>query len=175
MYEWHQLTVRGGFSLSIEACSTAVRRIEFGTCTGVNKSTSAVMHETVRQLRLYFAGELENFDLPLEMNGTEFQRRVWTALRTIPYGETRSYSDIARQIGAPQAVRAVGAANGRNPIPIVVPCHRVIGRDGSLTGDVAALDSLEHLRNLIRYNSHNPNEVEQEFRTHLGLEADVQD
>ncbi|HKW98452.1 MAG TPA: methylated-DNA--[protein]-cysteine S-methyltransferase [Bryobacteraceae bacterium] len=134
MYEWHQLTVRGGFSLSIEASSTAVRRIEFGTRIEVNKSTSAVMHEAIRQLRLYFAGELQNFDLPLEMNGTEFQRRVWAALRTIPYGETRSYSDIARQIGAPQAVRAVGAANGRNPIPIVVPCHRVIGRDGSLTG-----------------------------------------
>jgi methylated-DNA-[protein]-cysteine S-methyltransferase len=92
------------------------------------------MHETIRQLRLYFAGELQIFDLPLEMVGTEFQKKVWSTLLTIPYGETRSYTEIAVEIGAPRAVRAVGAANGRNPIPIVVPCHRVIGASGSLVG-----------------------------------------
>jgi O-6-methylguanine DNA methyltransferase len=134
MYEWHDFPVREGFSLSIEAGRAAIRRIEFRARGTENKSTNLVMLEAVRQLRLYFAGELDTFDLPLEMGGTEFQQRVWSALRTIPYGQTRSYSEIAGQIGAPRAVRAVGAANGRNPIPIVVPCHRVIGANGSLTG-----------------------------------------
>ncbi|CQD18935.1 methylated-DNA--protein-cysteine methyltransferase [Mycobacterium lentiflavum] len=88
----------------------------------------------VEQLMSYFAGDLTTFDIELELRGTEFQRRVWTALLTIPYGETRSYGEIAEQIGAPGAARAVGLANGHNPIAIVVPCHRVIGANGSLTG-----------------------------------------
>ena len=87
-----------------------------------------------RQLEEYFAGERRSFDLLLNPVGTEFQRRVWNALCDIPFGETRSYLDQARAIGQPSAMRAVGAANGRNPIPIVIPCHRVIGRDGSLVG-----------------------------------------
>lgn len=87
-----------------------------------------------RQLTAYFCGELTEFDLPLHVAGTEFQRRVWAALRTISYGATTSYSGIAKQIGSPAAVRAVGLANGCNPIPIIIPCHRVIGADGSLTG-----------------------------------------
>lgn len=86
------------------------------------------------QLTAYFAGELTHFDVELDLRGTEFQRRVWQALLTIPYGETRSYGEIAAQIGAPGAARAVGLANGHNPIAIVVPCHRVIGANGSLTG-----------------------------------------
>jgi len=93
-----------------------------------------VMRETLAQLRAYFAGDLRVFDVPLEVVGTDFQKRVWSALRTIPFGETRSYSQVAGQIGSPRAVRAVGAANGRNPIPIIVPCHRVIGASGSLVG-----------------------------------------
>jgi methylated-DNA-[protein]-cysteine S-methyltransferase len=92
------------------------------------------MHETLGQLRAYFARDLRVFDVPLEIVGTDFQKRVWSVLRAIPYGETRSYSQVAGQIGAPRAVRAVGAANGRNPIPIIVPCHRVIGASGSLVG-----------------------------------------
>ncbi|BBZ03377.1 methylated-DNA--protein-cysteine methyltransferase [Mycolicibacterium chitae] len=88
----------------------------------------------VEQLAAYFAGELRAFDLRLEMAGTEFQRRVWAALRAIPYGETRSYGEIAKAIGSPTAFRAVGLANGRNPIAVIVPCHRVIGANGSLTG-----------------------------------------
>jgi len=92
------------------------------------------MRETLAQLRAYFAGDLRVFDVPLEVVGTDFQKRVWSALRTIPFGETRSYSQVAGQIGSPRAVRAVGAANGRNPIPIIVPCHRVIGASGSLVG-----------------------------------------
>lgn len=90
--------------------------------------------EAVEQLGAYFAGELTNFDVELDLRGTEFQRRVWRALLTIPYGETRSYGEIAEQIAAPGAARAVGLANGHNPIAIVVPCHRVIGANGSLTG-----------------------------------------
>jgi methylated-DNA-[protein]-cysteine S-methyltransferase len=90
--------------------------------------------EVFAQLRAYFAGELTRFDLPLRFSGTTFQNSVWSALRDIPYGETISYGKLARQIGRPGASRAVGAANGANPLPIVVPCHRVVGADGSLTG-----------------------------------------
>ena len=88
----------------------------------------------VEQLGEYFAGERTAFDLPLRPAGTAFQLAVWSALRTIPYGQTRSYGQIAAQIGKPDAMRAVGAANGQNPIAVIVPCHRVIGADGSLTG-----------------------------------------
>ncbi|MFV8050425.1 methylated-DNA--[protein]-cysteine S-methyltransferase [Mycobacterium sp. 48b] len=90
--------------------------------------------DAVDQLDAYFAGERTEFDLELDMVGTQFQRRVWDALRTIPYGETCSYGEIARQIGSPAASRAVGLANGHNPIGIIVPCHRVIGANGNLTG-----------------------------------------
>lgn len=90
--------------------------------------------ETIRQLRQYFAGKLKEFDLPLLLEGTEFQVLVWKNLRKIPYGETLSYGELARRIGKADAVRAVGAANGANPIPIIVPCHRVIGSNGDLIG-----------------------------------------
>ncbi|BBX01296.1 methylated-DNA--[protein]-cysteine S-methyltransferase [Mycolicibacterium moriokaense] len=96
--------------------------------------------DAVEQLGAYFAGERTDFDLALDLVGTEFQRRVWAALLTIPYGETRSYGEIARQIGSPGAFRAVGLANGHNPIGIIVPCHRVIGSNGSLTGYGGGLD-----------------------------------
>ncbi|MBN8730270.1 MAG: methylated-DNA--[protein]-cysteine S-methyltransferase [Acidobacteria bacterium] len=94
-----------------------------------------------RQLDAYFSGTLRRFDIPLAPRGTEFQLAVWEALTHIPYGETITYSDLAIRIGNPAAVRAVGAANGANPIPIVVPCHRVIGADGSLTGFGGGLDT----------------------------------
>jgi methylated-DNA-[protein]-cysteine S-methyltransferase len=94
----------------------------------------AAFADAVAQLDGYFAGELLEFDLELDLIGTEFQRSVWGALLTIPYGETRSYGQIAQQIGSPSASRAVGLANGHNPIGIIVPCHRVIGANGSLTG-----------------------------------------
>lgn len=90
--------------------------------------------EVIRQLRAYFRGDLKDFDLPLAPDGTEFQLRVWRNLQTIAYGETISYGQLAERIGNPKAVRAVGLANGCNPIPIIIPCHRVIGGDGSLTG-----------------------------------------
>jgi methylated-DNA-[protein]-cysteine S-methyltransferase len=99
-----------------------------------------VFSEAVEQLGAYFAGERTEFDLELDLVGTDFQRRVWEALLTIPYGETRSYGEIAKQIGAPGAFRAVGLANGHNPIGIIVPCHRVIGSNGSLTGYGGGID-----------------------------------
>lgn len=96
--------------------------------------------DAVSQLEAYFAGVLFDFDLELDLVGTGFQRRVWQALLTIPYGETRSYGEIAMQIGSPGAFRAVGLANGHNPIGIIVPCHRVIGSNGSLTGYGGGID-----------------------------------
>jgi methylated-DNA-[protein]-cysteine S-methyltransferase len=95
---------------------------------------NSVFAEVVDQLQSYFAGKRKNFDLALVLEGTDFQKRVWAALRKIPYGGTISYKELAEIIGSPKAVRAVGAANGANPIPIIIPCHRVIGNDGSLTG-----------------------------------------
>jgi len=97
------------------------------------------------QLAAYFSRDLKEFDLPLAVAGTPFQQQVWAALRTIPYGETWSYRDLAEAIGRPTAVRAVGMANGRNPVSIVVPCHRVIGADGSLTGYGGGLPAKEWL------------------------------
>jgi methylated-DNA-[protein]-cysteine S-methyltransferase len=98
------------------------------------REDKAPFAEVIRQLQAYFGGELKAFDLPLAPEGTEFQLRVWNSLRAIPYGETISYAQLAQNIGNAKAVRAVGLANGCNPIPIIIPCHRVIGSDGSLTG-----------------------------------------
>ena len=97
--------------------------------------------ETERQLTDYFAGRLKRFSVKLDFAGTEFQKKVWAALIAIPFGETRSYAQVARQIGHPKAVRAVGAANGRNPISIIAPCHRVIGSYGKLTGFAGGLET----------------------------------
>jgi methylated-DNA-[protein]-cysteine S-methyltransferase len=99
-----------------------------------------VLAAAARQLDAYFDGELTDFDLPLSLDGSLFQRTVWAALQDIPYGETISYGELARRIGQPSASRAVGLANGRNPVSIVVPCHRVIGADGSLTGYGGGMD-----------------------------------
>lgn len=104
--------------------------------------------DVVEQLQAYFAGELTTFDLDLDLGGTAFQRLVWDALQTIPYGETRSYGQIAEQIGSRGAFRAVGMANGRNPIGIIVPCHRVIGASGGLTGYGGGLDRKRRLLDL---------------------------
>ena len=101
-----------------------------------------------QQLEQYFAGQRQQFNLPLDCQGTDFQQQVWRALLTIPYGETRSYKDIALQIGNEKAVRAVGAANGRNPISIIAPCHRVIGSGGALVGFAGGLDKKQILLSL---------------------------
>jgi methylated-DNA-[protein]-cysteine S-methyltransferase len=107
-----------------------------------------LLRETARQLAEYFAGARRVFDLPLAPRGTAFQCDVWTTLATIPFGETISYAQLASRVGKPTAVRAVGAANGRNPLPIVLPCHRVIGADGSLTGFGGGLPTKQFLLQL---------------------------
>lgn len=107
----------------------------------IESDADPILLRAERQLREYFAGQRTEFSIPLDFGGTEFQRRVWNALLTIPFGETRSYAQVAKQIGCPAAVRAMGAANGRNPIPIIVPCHRVIGSDGKLTGFAGGLEN----------------------------------
>jgi len=109
------------------------------------REDAAAFAGVVEQLDGYFSGERASFDLALAPRGTEFQREVWRALATIPYGETTTYAEIARAIGKPLAVRAVGAANGRNPLSIVVPCHRVIGRDGTLTGYAGGIENKRKL------------------------------
>ncbi len=109
------------------------------------KQDKAPFAETIRQLQAYFRAELKEFDLPLALEGTEFQIRVWESLRAIPFGETISYGQLAQRIGSPKAVRAVGLANGSNPIPIIVPCHRVIGSNGKLTGYGGGLPLKEKL------------------------------
>ena len=101
---------------------------------GCPMGQTPLLEETQRQLLEYFAGKRQQFDLPLRPEGTPFRQQVWQALLSIPYGQTRSYRDIAASVGAPRAVRAVGGANHHNPISIIIPCHRVIGADGSLRG-----------------------------------------
>lgn len=109
------------------------------------KDHHPILKETEAQLKAYFARKLDRFSLPLDFVGTEFQKNVWEALLKIPFGQTRSYLQIAQQIGNPKAVRAVGAANGKNPISIVVPCHRVIGANGKLTGFAGGLPTKQYL------------------------------
>ena len=109
-----------------------------------------VLRMAEQQLTDYFAGRRRSFDLPLDFRGTEFQRRVWAELLAIPFGETRSYGELARALGRPGASRAVGAANGRNPISIVAPCHRVIGTNGALTGFAGGMKAKRYLLDLER-------------------------
>ena len=106
-----------------------------------------VLAAATAQLAEYFAGRRQEFDIPLDLSGTEFQRAAWSALANVPFGETRSYRQQAEAIGRPKAVRAIGAANGRNPVPIVLPCHRIVGSDGSLTGYGGGLPIKEFLLN----------------------------
>ena len=137
MREWIPAELAGGLSVRLVASAAGICTIEFhprGTIDAVRSPANPLLAEAARQLRAYLAGSLRVFDLPLDLQGTPFQLRVWRELEKIPYGETRSYRQVAAAIGAPEAVRAVGAANGSNPIPIVVPCHRVIGSSGKLTG-----------------------------------------
>ena len=124
--------------------------------------TDPVLEETASQLDDYFAGKRKSFDLPLRFLGTEFQTAVWDSLRKIPFGRVTTYGEIAEAIGKPKAMRAVGIAVGENPFSIIVPCHRVVGRDGSLTGYGGGFDAKRYLLNLegIRL----PSAVQQEFR-----------
>jgi methylated-DNA-[protein]-cysteine S-methyltransferase len=124
------------------------KRMKVGT--SVEKQDHPVLLETERQLQEYFAGRRKSFSLKLDLQGSKFQNNVWQALLGVPFGETRSYGQLARQLGSPRAMRAVGAANGRNPISIIVPCHRVIGASGKLTGFAGGLETKAHLLELER-------------------------
>ncbi len=143
--------------LLLVASPNGLRRIDFPPAgerdgTWVEESTP-ILAEAVRQLTEYFDGERRSFDLPLEPEGTDFQLSVWKVLRSIPFGQTISYGEQARRLGDVKKARAVGSANGRNPLPIVVPCHRVVGSDGSLTGFSGGVESkrwlLEHEGSLV--------------------------
>ena len=129
----------------------ALRRIDFLSGLAERRApagwirAAAPFKTVTEQLRDYFAGALRDFDAPLAPQGTAFQQRVWRCLREIPYGETISYSELATRVGNPKAFRAVGLANGQNPIPILIPCHRVIGKDGTLVGYGGGLDIKEKL------------------------------
>ena len=127
-------------ALGLVGSDAGLSRVRW-SAKGLPDESCAVLDAAAAQLESYFAGELTVFDLPLDLDGTEFQRHCWLALATIPYGQTVSYGEQARRIGlGPDSARAVGAANGQNPLPIVLPCHRVIGADGSLTGFGGGLD-----------------------------------
>ena len=131
-------TVAGGFRAAFAA--SGLRRLLFSDAPTKETPPDPRARRLAEELDQYFRGERTSFTIPLDPRGTPFQLRVWEELRAIPYGQTRSYLEVATAIGAPERVRAVGAANGANPIPILVPCHRVIGSDGSLVGFGAGLD-----------------------------------
>ncbi|HXM40955.1 MAG TPA: methylated-DNA--[protein]-cysteine S-methyltransferase [Bryobacteraceae bacterium] len=155
--EWTRFEAAGQLVFGVVASEAGIRAIELNATTelpGREGQSNPLLRQAIEQLRAYFAGELRDFDLTLDMQGTEFQKRVWRELRNIPYGETRSYSFVATTIGAPKAVRAVGSANGRNPVPIVVPCHRVIGAGGSLVGYGGGLPLKRFLLDLETRHSH---------------------
>lgn len=137
------LVARNGKLSAVLWENERANRVRLGEMREANDS--AVLLEAERQLREYFTGTRNRFDLELDFAGTDFQKQVWQALLTIPFGQTRSYSQIAMQIGNPKAVRAVGAANGRNPISIIAPCHRVIGASGGLTGFAGGLEAKQYL------------------------------
>jgi methylated-DNA-[protein]-cysteine S-methyltransferase len=137
MLEWTGIKLVDGLEVRLVASASGIRAIDFDFSRPVEAERNdgnRLLAETSSQLLAYFAGQLREFRLPLDMRGTDFQVRVWRQLQTIPFGETRSYLQIAAAIGSPKAVRAAGAANGANPIPIVIPCHRVIGASGKLVG-----------------------------------------
>lgn len=133
---WTVVTPAKGVEITLEADETSLRRLHFGRMEpdGPRDDEHPILRQAVRELEEYFAGRRREFTVPVAPEGTEFQLAVWAGLTRIPYGTTWSYAQLAQAIGRPQAVRAVGAANGANPIGIIIPCHRVIGSDGSLTG-----------------------------------------
>lgn len=137
----------------IEGTAAGVRSIRIGNREDVPENVPPSLKPVCGQLREYFAGERKRFDLPLDPEGTDFQQSVWKALGDIPFGKTISYMDLAKKLGDPKAIRAVAAANGKNPLWVVVPCHRVVGSDGSLTGYAGGIHRKKWLLN---HESQNP-------------------
>ncbi len=137
---WHTTSLATPVGwLTICADETAVRCVHFGTPPGRERG-SPLLREAARQIEAYFSGDRQGFDLPLAPRGTPFQQRVWSQLQTVPYATTSSYGRVAACLGHPQAARAVGGANHRNPIAIVIPCHRIVGADGRLTGYASGIE-----------------------------------
>jgi methylated-DNA-[protein]-cysteine S-methyltransferase len=137
--------------LTLEGDDVALTRVGFGEAGAPQGDAKAVAVAAI-QLEQYFAGERREFELDLELEGTPFERRVWDEVKAIPYGETATYAEIAERIGRPGACRAVGRANGRNPVAVIVPCHRVIGSDGSLTGYAGGMEMKRALLELEETN-----------------------
>jgi methylated-DNA-[protein]-cysteine S-methyltransferase len=135
--------------LLLEGDDHSLTRLGFGSAAAPQGDADSIASATI-QLEQYFAGERTEFDLDVQLHGTPFERRVWDEVRAIPYGETASYAEIARRIGRPGASRAVGRANGRNPVAVIVPCHRVVGSDGSLTGYAGGIEMKRALLELER-------------------------
>jgi methylated-DNA-[protein]-cysteine S-methyltransferase len=135
--------------LVLEGDDETLTRLGFGAPSAPQGDAASIAAAAI-QLEQYFAGERTEFELDVELSGTPFERRVWDEVRAIPYGETASYAEIARRVGRPSACRAVGRANGRNPIALIVPCHRVVGSDGSLTGYAGGIEMKRALLDLER-------------------------
>ncbi|MDR3020476.1 MAG: methylated-DNA--[protein]-cysteine S-methyltransferase [Treponema sp.] len=153
--------------LGIAEENGAVCNIFFSTVKkqdGYNNKETPLIKETAKQLDEYFSKKRKNFDIPLLLRGTKFQMKVWNTLKEIPYGETRSYKELAEMTGNPKASRAVGMANNRNPLPIIIPCHRIIGSDGSLTGYAGGLELKQKLLELERDYLKNLPQSYTEFR-----------
>ena len=144
-YLFHLESPIGPLTLTEE--DGALIRLDFGKKGQAGPETT-LLAEAKKQLEQYFSGTLRSFTLPLRPEGTPFQQKVWAALLQIPWGETRTYGQVAAMIGQPKACRAVGMANNRNPLPIFIPCHRVIGANGQLTGYAGGLSAKEHLLSL---------------------------
>ena len=149
---WDIIYLADGNALSVGSNSVGITRINFHGVPlmdcGPRDRGDSLIAEAARQLTCYFAGSLEAFTVPLDLRGTPFQRLVWQALQQIPYGRTISYKQLAAQVGSPNGFRAVGAANGRNPVPIIVPCHRVIQSGGGLGGFGGGLELKRRLLDL---------------------------
>ena len=151
MVEWTEVRVVDDLKLRLVATKSGLRALQFDPFRapeGERNDANKWMSQAAEELRAYFAGTLKIFHVALDMEGTEFQLSVWNHLTKIPFGETRSYAQVAEAIGRPKAVRAVGAANGSNPVAIIVPCHRVIGSSGKLTGDGGGLPLKKRLLEL---------------------------
>lgn len=136
--------------ISIIEEENKIIEISFGVKSGIKQGSSLLLEKTKNELQEYFDGKRMEFDIPIKLNGTDFYKKVWNELKKIPYGETRSYGEIAERIGNPKASRAVGMANHNNPISIIVPCHRVVGKNNKLVGYAGGLDKKKYLIELER-------------------------